>query len=370
MSKNKKKKVLFVRPTMGYGGADRVTLNILLAFDRDKYECDLALMRAEGEFMSNLPSDVILHDMQVRSLWHFWKPLRNLLLKHRFDIIYSTCGGAGVPMMIAAWLSGFKGISVVSERNILLPPYKSWWKRLTLLTLKGFLYKRATWVTAVSMGVAAECAKLLKVSTSKIVVVNNPIINKPLLENKLIKVKHPTFLNNTKPVILAVGRLEYQKDYWTLFKAFNAVLNEVDCNLVILGKGPLLAEFQLLVEEMGLSQKVVFGGFDKNPFNYMANCSLYVLSSRHEGMPGTLIQAMACGAACIATDCPTGPNELIKDGQNGYLVPVGDYELLARRMISVLENEKLRNKFRKNAPQAVTRFIEEQAIASYFQFLR
>ena len=124
---------------------------------------------------------------------------------------------------------------------------------------------------------------------------------------------------------MAVGRFEWQKDYDTLLKAFKKV-TQVNNNvgLFILGKGPLENHYRAMVSEMQLDDKVCFAGFDKNPFKYMANADIYVLSSRHEGMPGTLVQALACGAAAVATDCPTGPNELIVDGKNGYLIQVED----------------------------------------------
>ncbi|MFT6055720.1 MAG: glycosyltransferase involved in cell wall biosynthesis [Roseivirga sp.] len=364
-----KKKILFVRPTLGYGGADRVTLNLLKAFDRDLYLCDLALMRAEGEFISDLPSDVTVFDLKSKSLWPMWKPLKHLIAEGNYDILYSTCGGASMPMMLAAWLGGFKGITVVSERNILFPPKKNKAKRQLMILIKAFLYKKATWVTAVSKGVAQECKELLGVKPERIRVVYNPIVNKVLLEGVKEKVEHP-FFNQYRQVILAVGRFEWQKDYDTLLKAFKKVTQVNDhVGLFILGKGPLENHYRDIVSEMQLAAKVCFAGFDKNPFKYMATSDVYVLSSRHEGMPGTLVQAMACGVACIATDCPTGPNELIQDGENGFLVAVEDDDTMAERILNLLDNEDLKSKFRITASTAVVSYAEKNGVASYFDFL-
>ena len=160
----KRLKILFVRPTLGYGGADRVTVNLLQAFDRSKFQCDLALMRAEGEFIDQIPQDVQLFDLKSSSLWPMWKPLKKLISESDYDVVYSTCGGASMPMMLAAWLSRYKGITVVSERNILFPPKKSKAKRRLMIFIKAFLYKKATWVTAVSKGVAKECKDILGVN--------------------------------------------------------------------------------------------------------------------------------------------------------------------------------------------------------------
>jgi glycosyltransferase involved in cell wall biosynthesis len=120
---------------------------------------------------------------------------------------------------------------------------------------------------------------------------------------------------------------------------------------------------------MNLTNKVCFAGFDKNPFKYMSACDIYVLSSRHEGMPGTLVQAMACGAACVSADCPTGPNELIKDGENGFLVPVEDVTALSERMLILLENKDLKTKYSISASKSVESYTEQNGVNSYFYFL-
>jgi glycosyltransferase involved in cell wall biosynthesis len=363
------KKILFVRPTLGYGGADRVTINLLQAFDRTKFICDLALMRAEGEFLDQLPTDVKLFDLKSKSLWPMWKPLKRLIAKGEYDVIYSTCGGASMPMMLAAWLGNYKGITVVSERNILFPPKKSKAKRQLMILIKAFLYKKATWVTAVSKGVAKECETMLGVNATQIKVVNNPIVNEALLKGAREKVAHP-FFSQYRQVILAVGRFEPQKDYDTLLNAFNKVaeVND-DIGLFILGKGPLENYYRTMVSTMQLTDKVCFAGFDKNPFKYMTASVVYVLSSRHEGMPGVLVQALACGTACVSTDCATGPNELIREGENGNLVQVGDSAMMADRILSLLNNEQLRNQFVRLAPNSVERFSESQGVLSYFDFL-
>ena len=366
---SKRLKILFVRPTLGYGGADRVTVNLLQAFDRERFKCDLALMRAEGEFLDQVPSDVQLFDLKSKSLWPMWKPLKKLISESDYDVVYSTCGGASMPMMLAAWLGRFKGVTVVSERNILFPPKKSKAKRRLMIFIKAFLYKKATWVTAVSKGVATECKDILGVKSKHINVVYNPIVNKTLLEGAREKVEH-TFFNRYTQIILAVGRFEWQKDYDTLLKAFNKVtqLND-NVGLFILGKGPLENHYRTLVSDMKLEGRVCFAGFDKNPFKYMAAADVYVLSSRHEGMPGTLVQAMACGAACIATDCPTGPNELIIDGENGYLVEVEDDTTMSERILCILNSDDLKSKFKIAAPVAVESYAEKIGVASYFDFL-
>ncbi|MCE7995994.1 MAG: glycosyltransferase [Roseivirga sp.] len=366
---SEQKKILFVRPTLGYGGADRVTLNLLKGFDRSAYLCDLALMRAEGEFIDDLPDDVKTIDLRARSLWFMVTPLLRLLKTTKYDVVYSTCGGASMPMMLAAWLSGYKGTTVVSERNILFPPKKNKSKRKLMLWIKKLLYKKASWVTAVSKGVADECVEILKTRPNTTVVVNNPIINNDLLTGKEEPVADPFFKKFDK-VLLAVGRFEWQKDYDTLFEAFSILLKKnPGVGLYILGKGPLEQYYRDKAQVLAISDNIHFGGFDKNPFKYMSACDIYILSSRHEGMPGVLVQAMACGTACVATDCPTGPNELIKDGENGFLTQVEDAKSIADAINKLLKDDSLQTRFSDRAPKSVTRFAEQEGTQSYFSFL-
>lgn len=363
-----KKRILFVRPTMGYGGADRVTLQLLQAIDREKYIPSLALMRAEGEFLNDVPADVKIYDCKAKSLWWMVFPLIKLLNSEKFDIIYSTCGGASIPAGLSKILSKTNTILVFSERNILFPPGKNPWKRKLMLLLKKRIYPKAHWITAVSKGVRQEIITLLNIKPEKVIVVDNPLIDKGLTIQKFETVDHH-FFDGTVPVILAVGRFEYQKDYGLLLNAFKKVTQKLKARLFILGTGPLLEQFKKYAAKTGIEDAVFFAGFDKNPFKYMAKCDVFVLSSRHEGMPGVLIQALACGAACVSTDCPTGPNELIQDGENGFLVPVGDVEKLAEKILMLLENNALRQKFKDAAPNSIRRFETDTAINSYFNFL-
>ncbi len=362
------KKILFVRPTLGEGGADRVTLTLLREIDRSRYAPELALMRKEGPFLEGLPADVPVHDCRAPSLWFMVGPLVRILKEGGYDIVYSTCGGASIPLLIAAGIARPRATVVVSERNILFPPGKGYWKRRFMVGLKALLYPRADWVAAVSEGVRQEAVEMLKISPENVVVVHNPMVDAVLLKQKEEPVNHP-FFDGAAPVILAVGRMVRQKDYPTLLRAFRRVRDQLPARLFILGRGPLLDTHRRLAEELGLGGDACFAGFDKNPFKYMARCDVFALSSRHEGMPGVLVQAMACGAACVSTDCPTGPNEVITGGEDGFLVPVGDPEALAARILELLRDDGLRRRFQQRAPLAVERFSVDSAVDSYFNFL-
>ncbi|WP_153559389.1 glycosyltransferase [Roseimaritima sediminicola] len=362
-----KTKILFVRTTLGQGGADRVTIQLLKHLNRDRFTAELTLMRTEGVFLGDVPQDVPVHSLNARSLWFTLRPLAKLLRENNYDVIYSTCTGSNIPLCLIKSLFRIQTSLVISERSAVnrTDSPKQW----LLFRLKKSLYRHATWVTAVSAAIAQQIAAQLNVPEEQIVVVHNPLIDDALRDSKHESVEHPFFSKDRIPVILAAGRLVGVKNFKMLLKALKSVLNQIRVNLCILGEGPLLNDLIRYAEELGISDHVSFLGFDKNPYKFMSRCDIFVLSSNFEGMPGVLVQAMACGAAIISTDCPTGPNEIVTHGENGFLVPTNDSEAMARRIIQLLQNTNLRRQFQMHAPASVKRFEKEQAMRSYFNFL-
>ncbi|MGG4025966.1 glycosyltransferase, partial [Geobacillus stearothermophilus] len=194
-------------------------------------------------------------------------------------------------------------------------------------------YPMADHVIAVSNGVADDLSKTLNFSRSKIKVIYNPVVTDDLFEKADEEVDHRWFQDKQYPVILAVGRLTEQKDYPTLIKAFYHVRQQRKAKLVILGDGEKREELLNLVKDMGLEQDVDIIGFVQNPYAYMKRCSVFVLSSKWEGLPTVLVEALACGANVISTDCPSGPREILDNGNYGKLVQVGDVEALTESIL-------------------------------------
>jgi glycosyltransferase involved in cell wall biosynthesis len=168
--------------------------------------------------------------------------------------------------------------------------------------------------------------------------------------------------------VVAAGRFVREKGFDVLLRAMRSVRDSRVCKLILLGEGPLRDSLNALVSEMGLAADVDFPGFERNPFKFMANADAFVLSSRFEGLPGVLIQAMACGAPVVATDCPSGPSEIISaPGKNGLLVPVDDVQALAAALTRLLDDRPLREMLRREAPRAVERFTVRSSLARYIE---
>jgi len=214
-----------------------------------------------------------------------------------------------------------------------------WRGRLVPWLIKRF-YPWANGIVVVSHGVRDDMAQLTKIPLERITVIYNPsVVGAEVWEKAQAPLDHPWFKPGQPPVLIAVGRLQMQKDYPTLLHAFAKVRKNRPVRLLILGEGkerPLLEE---LIKELGLKQDISLPGFVMNPYAYMARASLFVLSSRWEGLPTVLIEALCCGTPVVSTDCPSGPREILRDGQYGQLVPVGDVDGLARAIETALNSK-------------------------------
>ncbi len=161
----------------------------------------------------------------------------------------------------------------------------------------------------------------------------------------------PRFEGERQKEIAVVGRLDDNKAQDAAIRAFAQALGTCsDWSLHLYGDGPSRAEFEALADDLGIRKQVVFEGVQSNMADLIEKSSLFVLPSKTEGMPNALIEAMSLGLACISTDCPCGgPRDLIRDGQNGYLVPVGDTAAMADRMRALMRDEALRERIGKEA---------------------
>jgi glycosyltransferase involved in cell wall biosynthesis len=164
---------------------------------------------------------------------------------------------------------------------------------------------------------------------------------------------------------MGVGRLTAQKDFSTLIRAFASLRTQRAARLMILGEGEERFQLEALVQELGLQADVALPGFIANPYKYLKWSTVFVLSSRWEGLGNVLIEAMAMGTSVVSTDCPNGPAEILESGRWGRLVPVGDVDALTKAMIATLDDP---------APPDVARramdFEVDAAVDAYARALR
>ncbi len=358
------KRVLFFRPSMAEGGADRVTLTVLRLLDRARFAPSLALMRQEGPFLADLPADVEVHAVRAPRLALAAPSLAMLLRQLQPDVLLSTSSTGNIVAAMAHLAARSRARLVLSERTPLFRGGERSLKHHAFALAKRASYGRADLITAVAGGIADQLTGALRLPMEKVRVLDNPMIDDELPRAAAAPLVHP-FFDGRVPVVLACGRMVPIKEYPVLLRAFAAIRKQRDARLVILGDGPVRPAMEELAAELGLGDDVWFAGFDKNPFRYMARAALLLHASRAEGMPGAQIQAMACGIPVVSTDCEFGPREVIRNGENGYLVPVGDVAALARRALELLGDEPLRRRLGEQARRSVTRFSAAAAMRGY-----
>ena len=224
---------------------------------------------------------------------------------------------------------------------------------------RSFPYADA--VVGVSKGIADELTRIPGVSGDRVYTIYNPVVSENIGRKMREPVGHPWFKRDGVPIVLAVGRLAPQKDFHCLLAAFARVLKCRAARLLVLGKGKLREALLLQARDLGIAESVAFLGFVQNPYALLANANLFVLSSRHEGLPRVLIEAMACGCPVVSTNCQFGPSEILENGRWGELVPVGDVAALGHAIVRTLDKPPVRDDLQRRASY----FNVDRAVAKY-----
>ncbi len=331
---------IFIPSLMG-GGAERVIVILANEISQRGIAVDLVLSRSIGPYLADVHPSVNIVDLGSKRLFFSIIPLVKYIQMEKPKVMLTALNTANIIAIIARIISRVKFKLVISERAVTSVAIKD--NPLMRSKLVPFLmritYQKADAIVAVSFGVLDDLINNFKMSSKKIYVVYNPVVTSQLIKLSNEKFDHEWFENEEVPVILSIGRLTSQKNFTLLIRAFSLLLKSREVRLIILGKGELQKELESLAIELNIRDKVSFPGFVKNPFMWMKNSSLFVLSSDYEGLPGTLIQAMACGTPVVSTDCPSGPKEILENGKWGKLVPMKDVESLSKAMAVTLDEE-------------------------------
>ena len=340
MKTSEERLALFL-PGLYGGGAERVVLNLAKGISARGYPVDLVLARAEGSYMSQIPDAVRLIDLKAPRVLGSVPALTKYLRNERPKALLSGLF-ANVVALWARRLSGVPCRLVITEHNTLSSVVKSNNNfRLQLYPkLAEWFYPWADTIIAVSSDVANDLTRTAKIPQNLIKVVYNPIVTPDLQDKSEAQLDHPWFRDGEPPVILSVGRLTDQKAFDVLIRAFSLVRKNRPARLLILGEGKNRPALESLIKQLGLEQDVSLMGFVQNPYPYMAHAALFVLPSRWEGLPTVLVEAMYLGAPIVATDCPGGSSEILKDGQFGKLVPVDAPLILAEAIESSMNDHR------------------------------
>jgi len=382
---NRKIKLLFIHDNLEGGGGERILVDLLNNIDRTKFDLSLVLKEKRGVFLNKVRKDVkVCSLMKINAL----KDERFLMRAFRYiQQVYTLCKiinseKPDIIMGISALIYPtiiFKKLFARKTKVILniqihltmglleeSPDIKD--KFFLEKMLPKFLYRMcqmADGVICASKGLDYDINKRFGVPKNKIIVIYNFINIEEINKLKNEEIYDDWFKNNNSKII-AVGRLHPQKGFTYLLKAFKIVReNRINADLTILGEGREEVNLKNLTRDLGLDNQVVFAGFQENPYKYMKNSDIFVLSSIFEGFGNVLIEAMACGIPVISTRCPSGPDEIITNNVNGVLVPVRDEKALADAMINLLKDRNKAERMTKEGIKRANDFDIEKMVKEY-----
>ncbi|NEQ41002.1 MAG: glycosyltransferase [Okeania sp. SIO3I5] len=348
---------IFLRNLTG-GGAERVMLNLASGFQKKGANVEIILTNAEGRFLDQVPKEIKVISFDNRNLYGSnlygkfklttgFQSLRSLpklvnyLGEKKPKVLLSATHFTNEIAILAKKISGVSTPIFVSEHTNIsveakLVEQKS--SRLVPLTAR-LLYPFADGIVAVSQGAADSLAGITKIASEKVDVIYNPVLTPELRVKMMESIEHPWLETNEVPVVIGAGRFVAQKDFSTLIRAFAKVRQVRPAKLMMLGSGRDEKKLKALVKELNIEEYVAWEGFVSNPFAYMKQAAVFVLSSLWEGLPTILIEALAVGIPVVATDCPSGPSEILANGKYGELVPVGNSEAIASAILRVLSGD-------------------------------
>jgi glycosyltransferase involved in cell wall biosynthesis len=322
-------RVGFFLPHFRFGGIERVVLNLLRELDRERFEPVLMLGTRTGELLEEIPDDVAVHDAGGGRMLMAAPKIARMVRKSGCNVVYSGTNAANLALLAAAALVRRPPGIIVSEHtpmSLFLREAK--WRR-TRLFLMRVAYSRADVIAVPYSALGEELREILEAPDLPIRELHNPVMAEDAFDAEYSR---PELAPNT-PYLVAAGRLDPVKGFDLLLRAFALLRRRhEDISLVILGEGPERATLEALVDKLGVAESVRFPGFVEQPQAWFAHAIGLVVSSRREGTPNVIVEAMAAGAPVVATNCSYGPSWLLRHGEAGLIADPTDSNEFAEAM--------------------------------------
>lgn len=339
------KKIAIVIADLELGGGQRVAINLANALAKENKVTLVIFKDAETHY--ELPGELVYLDCEEKpsllgKIFNVFKrayKLRKLIKKEKFDYIYGFMETANFPTAMVFPDAALSVHCNPKEYSF----YESFLVRLT--------YSRVKNVIAVSEDVASILRS--NYGLTNVSRIYNPVDAEDIATQVEVPYPHP------KPYIVALGRFHEVKRYDMLINAYAKSKMQADCDLIIVGDGELRPELEAQIKELKLEGKVHLAGTLNNPFPHLAGAKFLALSSRTEAFPMVLIEALALRCPVLATDCPTGPREIVRHGENGLLVENENTESFSKALDQLFYDEKLLENFRENAIPSIQHLTGE-----------
>lgn len=364
---SKRRKVLFLVFSLGRGGAERVFSILLRQMDRVCFELHLAVLQPDGQYMGDIPDDVVLHNLNVSRVRYAVPAIVRLVRKVRPQVVIATLPAMNMGLIIARPLlprrtrimirqTAIASALVLDEAH---PRLWTW--------LHRHLCKRADRIICPSDAVVKDMVEHFGVPREKIVRIYNPV---DVARVQALAGLGDNPFSGSGPQLVAAGRLSREKGFDILLDAMPEVLRHLpNAQLSVLGEGSLLAELKQRAQRLGVAEQVHLLGFQSNPWRFMRHADLFVLPSRQEGMPNAVLEALALGKQVVATDCPGGIREIQGCSDRVVLVPPEDPRALAEAIVAACQTPRLDPEHSQDPAEALSKFSVSQIVGEYSKLL-
>lgn len=380
---NLKKKMLFYNGSLRMGGIERVLVEVLQNLDKDKYEIDLVIedgIRSLNVFEKDIPKYINLYYLKSEELiqktdWYRQrkkillyrivyqimmgyegyikrKNLKELVKKKKYDVVIDFDMG----------LSKFIDL-IVTDKKIawVHANIESWYKKKDRIERLGKRLSRYDKIVTICDAMKESTIKLYPFLKEKITRIYNPFNFERIRTLAEEKVDRELEYYFSEKYFVSVMRLTLtQKDFETLIKGFKLAKEKgIKEKLYILGDGPDKEKIKELIKKEKMEKEIFLLGNIKNPYPWIKNSEALVHSSKYEGLPTVLIEALILNKLVISSDCPTGPREILEEGKLGELYGVGDYKELGRLLIERKEKNTITEKIKKYSISEVIKEYEK-----------
>ena len=369
MPPESRRKVCFVLPSLNGGGAERAAVQILNGLDPNQWDRSMFLFARDGPYLAEVDPAIPIASADTASRWGRWTALRSYIARERPEVVMAFLSYFSVLSAVRAANTGARVVfNLQTPMSAFLTDadyqWRKRWRKMAFTAVTRVGYAAADLIVATSQGVARDLTSTFGINPDQIRVLANPVDLDRVGAAMAQPIDEAVLPSGSAPLIVAAGRLAEAKNYPLMIEAFAALRQRMPARLCILGQGELEAELRQLIAARGLGEAVSLGGFQDNPWKYIARADVFLLTSRYEGFGNVLIEAMACGVAVVATTSP-GTRDIITDGVDGVLVDAHTANAVADTLSRVLGDPSYLRRLRDGAALSAEKFGLRTAVARY-----